>query len=89
MNERKNRSCETILKLLTKQIHTIWNMNKDKITTLLNINVIKAYNYVSREKLLHNLKKKRIRRELLLEQTISCQGFIFRSYLSRYEIKSD
>ncbi len=23
MNERKNRSCETILKLLTKQIHTI------------------------------------------------------------------
>jgi hypothetical protein len=30
MNERKNRSCETILKLLTKQIHTIWNMNKNK-----------------------------------------------------------
>jgi hypothetical protein len=31
MNDRKNRSCETILKLLTKQIHTIWNMNKDKL----------------------------------------------------------
>jgi hypothetical protein len=37
INERKNRSCETILKLLTKQIHTIWNMNKDKITTLLTL----------------------------------------------------
>jgi hypothetical protein len=60
MSERKNRSCETVLKLLTKQIHTIWNMNKDKITTLLNMNVIEAYDHVSREKLLHNLKKRRI-----------------------------
>jgi hypothetical protein len=58
MNERRNRSCETILKLLTKQIHTIWNMNKDKMTTLLSMNVIKAYDHVSRERLLHNLKKK-------------------------------
>jgi hypothetical protein len=60
MNERKNCSCETILKLLTKQIHTIWNMNKDKIATLLNMNVIEAYDHVSRERLLHNLKKRRI-----------------------------
>jgi hypothetical protein len=60
MNERKNRSCETILKLLTKQIHTIWNMNKDKIATLLSMNVIEAYDHVSREKLLHNFKKRRI-----------------------------
>jgi hypothetical protein len=58
MNERKNRSCETILKLLTKQIHTIWNMSKDKITTLLSMNVIEAYDHVSREKLLHNFKKR-------------------------------
>jgi hypothetical protein len=60
MNERKSRSCETVLKLLTKQIHTIWNMNKDKITTSLSMNVIEAYDHVSREKLLHNLKKRRI-----------------------------
>ncbi len=60
INERKNRSCETILKLLTKQIHTIWNMSKNKITTLLSMNVIEAYDHVSREKLLHNLKKRRI-----------------------------
>jgi hypothetical protein len=60
INERKSRSCEIILKLLTKQIHTIWNMNKDKITTLLSMNVIEAYDHVSREKLLHNLKKRRI-----------------------------
>jgi hypothetical protein len=60
MNERKNRNCETILKLLTKQIHTIWNMNKNKITTLFSMNVIEAYDYVSRERLLHSLKKRRI-----------------------------
>jgi hypothetical protein len=60
MSERKSRNCETVLKLLTKQIHTIWNMNKDKITTLLSMNVIEAYDHVSREKLLHNFKKRRI-----------------------------
>jgi hypothetical protein len=60
MNKRKSHNCETILKLLTKQIHTIWHMNKDKMTTLLSMNVIEAYDHVSREKLLHNLKKKRI-----------------------------
>ncbi len=60
MSERKNRNCETVLKLLTKQIHTIWNMNKNKITTLLSMNVIETYDHVSREKLLHNLKKRRI-----------------------------
>jgi NADH:ubiquinone oxidoreductase subunit 5 (subunit L)/multisubunit Na+/H+ antiporter MnhA subunit len=60
MNERKNRNYETILKLLTKQIHTIWNMSKNKITTLLSMNIMKAYDYISREKLLHNLKKRRI-----------------------------
>ncbi len=60
MNERKNRSCETVLKLLTKQIHMIWNMNKNKMTTLLSMNVIETYDHVSREKLLYNLKKRRI-----------------------------
>jgi hypothetical protein len=60
MNERKNRNCKTVLKLLTKQIHTIWNMSKDKMTTLLSMNVIETYDYVLRERLLHNLKKKRI-----------------------------
>jgi hypothetical protein len=60
INERKSRSCETALKLLTKQIHTIWNMSKDKIATLLSMNVVETYDHVSRERLLHNLKKRRI-----------------------------
>jgi hypothetical protein len=60
MSERKNRSCETTLKLLIEQIHTMWNMKKDKITTLLSMNVVDAYDYVFRERLLHNLRKKDI-----------------------------
>jgi hypothetical protein len=60
MKKRKNRNCETILKLLTRQIHIVWNMNKNKITTLLSMNVVEAYNHMSCKRLLHNLWKRRI-----------------------------
>jgi hypothetical protein len=60
MNERKNRNCETALKLLIEQIHTVWNMKKDKIATLLSMNVIDVYDHVFRDRLLHNLRKKDI-----------------------------
>jgi hypothetical protein len=60
MNDRKNRNCETTLKLFIEQIHTIWNMKKNKITTFLSINVIDIYDHMFKEKLLHNLRKKDI-----------------------------
>jgi hypothetical protein len=60
MNERRNRSCETTLKLFIEQIHTVWNMSKNKVITFLSMNVIKVYDHVSRTRLLHNLRKKRI-----------------------------
>ncbi len=60
MSDRKSRSCETTLKLLIEQIHTVWNMKKDKIATLLSMNVIDVYDHVFREKLLHNLRKRDI-----------------------------
>jgi hypothetical protein len=60
MNKRREKTCETTLKLFTKQIHIVWNMNKNKMTTLLNLNVIDAYDHVSRERLIHNLRKRRI-----------------------------
>ncbi len=59
MSERKNRSCETTLELLIEQIHTIWNMSKDKMITLLSMNVVEVYDHVSRTRLLHNLRKKK------------------------------
>jgi hypothetical protein len=60
MSERRKRTCETALKLFTKQIHIVWNMNKNKMTTLLNLNVIDAYDHVSKERLIHSLRKRHI-----------------------------
>jgi hypothetical protein len=60
INERKNRNCETTLKLFIEQIYTIWNMSKNKMITFLNINVVEIYDHVSKTRLLHNLRKKRI-----------------------------
>jgi predicted RNA binding protein with dsRBD fold (UPF0201 family) len=60
MSERRKRTCETTLKLFTKQIHIVWNMNKNKVATLLNFDVTEAYDHVSRKKLIYNLRKKRI-----------------------------
>jgi hypothetical protein len=57
MNDRKNRSCETTLKLFIEQIHTIWNMKKYKITTFLSMNAIDVYDHVFKKRLLHNLRK--------------------------------
>jgi hypothetical protein len=60
MSERRERACETTLKLFTKQIHIVWNMSKNKMTTLLSLNVIDAYDHVSKEKFIYNLRKRRI-----------------------------
>jgi hypothetical protein len=60
MSNRKNKSCETTLKLLIEQIHIVWNMKKDKITTFLSINVIDVYAHVFKNRLLHNLRKRDI-----------------------------
>ncbi len=60
MKERRKKICETTLKLFIEQIHTIWNMNRNKMITLLSMNVASAYDYVSRERLMHNLCKRKI-----------------------------
>jgi hypothetical protein len=60
MNEHRDKACETTLELFTKQIHIVWNMSKNKIATLLNLNVIEAYDHVSKERLIHNFRNKRI-----------------------------
>ncbi len=60
MNDRKKKNCEIALKLLIEQIHIVWNMKKDKITTFLSMNVIDVYDHVFRNKLLYNLRKRDI-----------------------------
>ncbi len=58
MSDHKSKNCETTLKLFIEQIHTVWNINKDKIIMLLNMNVVEIYDNVSRTRLLHNFKKR-------------------------------
>jgi hypothetical protein len=60
MSARKSKSTETILKLLTKQIHIVWDQSEDKIIILLSINVTRVFDTMSYEKLIHNLRKRKI-----------------------------
>ncbi len=60
IKERRKRICETTLKLFIEQIHTIWNISRNKMITLLSMNVASAYDHVSRERFMHNLRKRKI-----------------------------
>jgi hypothetical protein len=60
MNARKSRSTETILKLFTKQIHIVWDQSENKMIILLSMNVAKVFDTVSHERLIHNLRKRKI-----------------------------
>jgi hypothetical protein len=57
---RKNKSIESTLKLFTKQMHIIWNKNTNQIVILLSLDVIEAFDTISHERLIHNLRKRRI-----------------------------
>ncbi len=60
MSIRSNRLIEIALKLLTKQIHIVWNQNTNQVITLLNVNVIEAFDTISHFRLVHYLKKRKI-----------------------------
>ncbi len=60
MRCRKNRSIESTLKLLTKQIHIVWDKNTNRIAILLSLDVIETFDTISHERLIHDLRKRRI-----------------------------
>ena len=60
MGARQNRSTESALELLTEQVHTVWGQGGDKVATLLSMDVSGAFNSVSHQKLIHNLRKRKI-----------------------------
>ena len=60
MKIKKQRFVDTALQLITKKIHTIWSNSKKKVTSLLNLNVSKAFDNVSHTRLLHNIRKRRV-----------------------------
>jgi hypothetical protein len=60
MRCRKKRFIETVLELLTKQMHTIWERDIDKIVILLSLNVVEVFDTMSHNRLIHDLRKRKI-----------------------------
>jgi hypothetical protein len=60
MRCRKNRSIESTLKLFTKQIYIVWDKSTNQIVILLSLDVIETFDTISHERLIHDLRKKRI-----------------------------
>jgi hypothetical protein len=65
MRVRSDRSIETTLKLLTKQIHTVWDQSTNKMITLLSLNVIETFDTMSHSRLIHNLRKRKISQRMI------------------------
>ena len=60
MGARRGKSTETALELLTEQVHSVWGQGRDKMATLLSMDVAGAFDTVSHQRLIHNLKKRKI-----------------------------
>ena len=68
MGARKGRSVETALESLTDAVHTVWNCstaNSKKVASLLSLDVAGAFDNVSHERLLHNLKERRVPKRIV------------------------
>jgi hypothetical protein len=68
MGARTGRSAETALNLFTEQVYTIWAGSKPRVASALSLDVASAFNNVSYERLIHNLRKRKIP-ELLIRWT--------------------
>lgn len=62
MGARRNRSSVAALELLTEQIHTVWAQDPGLVASVLSLDISGAYDHVSHERLLHNLRKARLPR---------------------------
>lgn len=61
MGARPGRSAETALQIITESIHTIWGLpGPQQVATLLSLDISGAFDHVSHERLLHNLRKRKL-----------------------------
>ncbi len=65
MRTCKHRSTDTTLQLIIKKIHIVWSDTRRKVISLLSLNKKNVFNNVAHNKLLHDMKKKRVFRLLL------------------------
>ncbi len=57
---RRKRSTETALETIVNTVYTVWDCGKDKVASLLSLDIAGAFNNISHYRLLHNLRQKRI-----------------------------
>ncbi|KAJ3560528.1 hypothetical protein NPX13_g9271 [Xylaria arbuscula] len=60
MGGRRLRSTEQALHIIVEKIYKAWNTGKGKVASLLLLDVSGAFDNVSHQRLLHNLRKRRI-----------------------------
>jgi hypothetical protein len=60
MKCRKNKSIETTLEMLIEQIHIVWSKNTNRVVILLSLNVVDAFDMISHDRLIHDLRKWKI-----------------------------
>ena len=65
MGARKQRSVDTALSLVTEKVHTIWSGDRSRVASLLCLDVAGAFDNVSHERLLYNMRKRRVLGALL------------------------
>jgi len=64
MKVHKHRSTDTTLQLITEKIHTVWSDTRKRIVSLLSLNEKNAFNSVTHDRLLHDMKKRKVFRLL-------------------------
>ena len=60
MRARRKRSTKIALKTIIDTVHTVWNCEKNKVASLLSLDITETFDNVSHHRLLHNLKQKKI-----------------------------
>ncbi len=61
----KHRSINITLQLITEKIHIVWSDTRRKVVSLLSLNEKSAFNNIAHNRLLHDMKKRRVLRLLL------------------------
>ncbi len=65
MKTCKHKSINTTLQLIIKKIHTVWSDTRRKIVSLLSLNKKSAFDNVAHNRLLQDMKKRRVFRLFL------------------------
>ncbi len=65
MKAHKHKSMNTTLQLITEKIYIVWSDTRKRVVSLLSLNEKNTFNNVTHDRLLHNMKKKRVFKLLL------------------------